>query len=276
MKIASSKVLLTGATGGIGRAVAKRLAREQAELVLVGRKAAELRAMSDELQRAGAIVDSIIANIATADGRAIVHRYADAIGGISVLINCAGVNDLCLFSEHDERDIERIIAVNTTAPMLLTRRLLPSLLGQPQAAIVNVGSILGSIAMPGQAAYAASKFALHGFTEALRRELSDSSVKVVYVAPRTTDTRMNSPVAVEVNRRAGVSVDSPDAVAAVIVESLCKGRAERFIGWPERLFVKLNALLPSLVDRAMRKQLQLVNQDLAPDENPAPTFGVNK
>ena len=276
MRIAGSKVLLTGATGGIGKAVAKRLAGEGAELLLVGRKVAELETLSKELRHAGATVDSVVADIATAVGRNTVLRHADAVGGIRILINCAGVNDLCLFSEHSEGDIERIIASNATAPILLTRILLPSLLEQQQAAIVNVGSILGSIAMPGQAAYAASKFALHGFTEALRRELAESSVQVVYVAPRTTDTRMNSAAAVELNRRSGVSVDSPETVAAIIVDSLRKGHAERFIGWPERLFVKLNALLPSLVDRGMRKQLHLIHHDLAPDENPAPTFGVNK
>lgn len=276
MKIAASKILLTGATGGIGKAVARRLASEAAELILVGRRAAELEALSDELRRGGARVDSVVADIATAAGRATVHRHADAVGGVGVLINCAGVNDFCLFSDHGEREIERIIAVNTTAPILLTRMLLPSLLAQSQAAIVNVGSIVGSIAMPGQAAYAASKFALHGFTEALRREFAGSPVRVIYVAPRTTDTTMNSAAAVEINRRSGVSVDSPDVVADIIVDSLRQGRAERFIGWPERLFVKLNALLPSLVDRGMRKQLRLINHDLAPDNHPAPTFGVNK
>jgi short-subunit dehydrogenase len=143
-----------------------------------------------------------------------------------------------------------------------------------KAIVLNVGSIVGSIGMPGQVAYCSSKFGMHGFSEALRRELQGSSVKVVYVAPRATDTDMNDPLMREVNELTGARTDDSTVVARHIVRAITDTTRERFIGWPERLFVKLNALLPGLVDRLLQKQARLLDRSPVDNEPHAISHGV--
>lgn len=261
MNIDEMRVVLTGATGGIGRPLAKMLAARGAALLLVARDRESLETLRERLDTRYGGVDYVVADVSDTEGR---RRVADAAaaGGLdaNVLINNAGVNQFARFEDQDAAAVESIITTNALAPILLTHELLPVLRQQSGAVILNVGSILGSIGLPGQAAYASSKFALHGFSESLRRELRGSNVAVRYVAPRTTDTAMNSEQHRAMNDRMGTATDSAEAVANCIVDALASGAAERFLGWPERLFVKLNALLPSLVDRSVQKQTDLLNK----------------
>jgi short-subunit dehydrogenase len=94
----------------------------------------------------------------------------------------------------------------------------------------------------------------------LRRELADTHVKVLYVAPRATQTSMNAAAVVELNRQLKVSMDDPQAVARQIVGAIEGEREELYLGWPEKLFVRLNSLLPRMVDQALRKQLPLIQR----------------
>jgi short-subunit dehydrogenase len=276
MKPAGMNVLLTGASGGIGHATALALAGRGAKLLLAGRNEASLGKLCDRIVRAGGTARYCVADITDPEGRADLVAAANRdTPRINVLINNAGSNCLELFSTQSDATIESILSTNVAAPMLLTKALLPTLLAAPEARIVNIGSILGSIATPGQLAYSTTKFALHGFTEALRRELSDTAVRVVYVAPRATDTAMNQGFAAEMNSKLGVRMDSPGRVAAQIVAALEAGSRERFIGWPERLFVKVNALFPGLVDRSLRRQLHILNKDGVAGNEPALEFGAD-
>lgn len=261
MKANAMKVLITGATGGIGSRVAAILAARGASVLLTARNERRLIRVRDRLLQKGRDVAVVAADLSTAEGRARVEAAARAFsGGVNALINNAGVNHFGLFEDHGAAEIEKLIGTNLVAPMLLTRDLLPLLRRQPGAIVMNVGSIVGSIGLPGQVAYASSKFALHGFSEALRRELRGSNVEVLYVAPRSTDTDMNDARMREINTRMGVATDDSARVARHIADAMEHVRSERFIGWPERLFVKLNALLPGLVDRSLQKQTDLLNQ----------------
>ena len=161
-----------------------------------------------------------------------------------------------------------------TATLQLTHLLLPLLREQPRALLVNLGSTFGSIGYPGFATYCASKFALRGFSEALRRELADTHIKVLYVAPRATRTAMNSVEVVAMNDALKVSMDDPQAVAAQIVQAIMAEREELYLGWPEKLFVRLNSLLPRLVDQALRKQLPVIKRFARADQpRPSHPFG---
>jgi short-subunit dehydrogenase len=118
--------------------------------------------------------------------------------------------------------------------------------------------VFGSLGYPGYVAYSASKFAIRGFTEALRRELSSTTVKVHYLAPRATRTPINSSAIERMNAKLGVAMDSPETVARAAVSLLETGRPSAVVGWPEKFFVRLNALFPRVVDRAVSQQLPTI------------------
>lgn len=277
MKFEDMRILLTGASGGIGRHVAGELARRGARLLIVGRDRQRLVGIAEELNFGGKQVDYVEADIARPEGLDAVLRAARTLDGlgINVLINAAGTNDFGQFSAQSSERVATTIYTNLLAPMLMTQGLWPLLLPLPESFVVNVGSILGSIGLPGQVSYSASKFGLHGFTEALRREAHGTGIRVLYVAPRATDTPMNDAELRAFNEQTGTQMDSPAVVAGKIVAALESRKAERFIGWPERLFVKLNALLPAVVDRAMRKPARLAKRH-APNPDPCTvTNGAN-
>jgi short-subunit dehydrogenase len=190
----------------------------------------------------------------------VLRAAAETPGGVDLLVNNAGAGDFAWLADQDDDALERIVRVNVLAPMQLTRRLLPLLTAQPVARIVNVGSIFGYLGYPGHAAYSASKFALRGFSEALRRELADSPVQVIYFAPRATRTAMNGAAMCALNAELGIAMDAPESVAAALVELLERPVAERPLGMPERLFALVNRIAPSLVDLALRRQLPVIRR----------------
>ena len=115
----------------------------------------------------------------------------------------------------------------------------------------SLASVLSApFTSPYAAAYAASKFALRGFSEALRREMADTGVGVLYVAPRATRTSMNSAQAVALNSALKVAMDPPESVADAVLRAIELDRSELYLGWPEKFFVRLNGLLPSEIGRA--------------------------
>jgi short-subunit dehydrogenase len=255
------RAILTGATGGIGAAIAAELAPACDALLLAGRDAARLARLLRGLARPGLRCDTVVADLATADGREAVAKAALQVPrGVNLLVNNAGTSGFAWLADQSDTAIERIVQVNAVAPMQLTRRLLPLLQAQPAATIVNVGSILGYLGYPGSAAYSASKFALRGFTEALRRELADGPVRVVYFAPRATRTALNSDALCALNAALGVAMDPPAAVAADLARALVRPPRERLLGFPEKLFARLNQVLPGLVDGALRRQLPLIRR----------------
>lgn len=251
------RVLLTGASGGIGLALAQRLAEAGAQLLLVGRRLEPLQALARCYPQQ---IQLVQADIASRAGRDALVAAAQAFGGLNCLINAAGVNRFGLLEQQDEQQLAGLIDLNVTATLQLTQRLLPLLRAQPQALLVNLGSTFGAIGYPGFAAYCASKFALRGFSEALRRELADTRVRVLYFAPRATRTAMNAPSVVAMNDALGVAMDDPQQVADELLEAIRGEQEERHLGWPERLFVRLNGLLPRLVDLALRKQLPIIQR----------------
>lgn len=259
MKLDSMRVLLTGATGGIGRVVAQRLLEEGAHVLLVARDENALESMVQSFSSMGNRVHAHAADLTQPAARAALCDVARQWhGGVDVLINNAGLNPFSMFEDLTPQQIDQCLAVNVHAPMHLCHELLPHLKARSSATIVNVGSVFGSIGLPGFVAYSATKFAMRGFSEALRRELADSHVRVKYLAPRATRTAMNSAAVVEMNSRLKVAMDPPERVARELIALLGRPGFSAVVGWPERLFVKLNAVLPGIVDRAVRGQLSVV------------------
>ena len=267
MRLCDARVVLTGASGGIGQAIADALCASGARVLAVARHREALLPLMErypqQLFWAGA-------DLTVSAERRKVLAAAEAFGGINLLINAAGVNHFAMLEQLDDSEINAMLAVNVSAPICLTKLLLPLLEQADSAMVVNVGSTYGSIGYPGYASYCASKFALRGFSEALRRELADTRVGVLYVAPRATRTSMTSPAADALNHALKANVDDPQTVASAVIHAIIGDRRELYLGWPERFFVGLNSLLPNLVDRGLRKQLPLVRRLSHKPENEHP------
>jgi short-subunit dehydrogenase len=261
MNIKDKVVVLTGASGGIGRAIAMELNAKGAQLILVGRNEKKLTKLIADFGNDAHV--AVVADIASDIGRAHLRDFCESLepNGISLLINCAGVNELGLFEEQSQAAITDTININLISPMLICQDLLPMLRLRDGAQIINIGSTFGSIGYPGFGAYCASKFGLRGFTESLRRELSDSGIHVSYIAPRATQTDLNSDRIVAMNNELGTAMDKPSVVATQVMQVI-DGRSplDRYMGWPEKIFVKVNALLPALVDSSLRKQLPIIRR----------------
>ncbi|MHC8318988.1 SDR family oxidoreductase [Pseudomonas sp. LB3P31] len=257
MRLSEARVVLTGASGGIGLAIARALCASGARVLAVARHRQPLEALIEQYPQQ---VSWLAADLTLAADRARVLAGAETLGEINLLINAAGVNHFAMLEQLTDADINALLAVNVSAPICLTRTLLPLLKQAPSAMVVNVGSTYGSIGYPGYASYCASKFALRGFSEALRRELADTRVGVLYVAPRATRTPMNSSAAQALNVALKASVDDPQRVAAGVIQAIAGDRRDLYLGWPERFFVRLNSLLPNLVDRGLRKHLPLIRR----------------
>ncbi|WP_297792087.1 SDR family oxidoreductase [uncultured Marinobacter sp.] len=254
MQLRNRRFLLLGGTGGIGQSLMQALLAEGALLLVASRQPESLQlpegASGVKLDLAAADLDQQL--------QAITDTWPDIYG----VIHSAGQNQFAGLSRTPVSAIDGQLAVNLRSPMLVARHFAPRFATGGEGALVFVGSTFGSIGFPGYTAYCATKFGLRGFTEALRRELADTSVQVVYVAPRATATAMNPQVVNQLNQALGNAVDSPERVAQRIVKAMTRDQRRCFMGWPERLFVVINGVLPRLVDRALFKQLPVIRRFL--------------
>jgi short-subunit dehydrogenase len=262
MSLEPDTCVITGATGGIGTELCRQLADAGTSLMVTGRDQNRLDALCDVLP-ASANVQAVVADLSQDSDRQKLAKQASA-AHCNTLINLSGLNTLSLLEDLPLDELERMIQLNVIAPMRLTQLLLGSLKRQPRAQIVNVGSAFGSIGHPGYTAYCASKFALRGFSESLRRELADTNVEVLYVAPRATATAMNSKAATQLNAALGNHMDAPTWVADQIVKTMHQHNKSKVLGWPEKFFAWLNQNVPALVDQAMAKNLSTIKQFAQP------------
>ena len=256
MQLNQTHILLTGATGGLGQSLACQLAEAGAMLLLAGRDAERLSGLADYL---GPGHGYVCADLTSREG---VASVVDAAGefGVDVLINNAGIGGFGLLKRQSWPTVEAILATNLDAPIRLAHALLPELMARPQAAIVNIGSTFGSLPFPGFAAYSAAKAGLRGFSQALRRELADSHVAVIHIAPRAIDTPLNTEAVNALNRALNNRSDSAEVAARQIVAALRRGDGERHLGFPERLFAWLNGVAPGLIDRGLAGKLAVIER----------------
>lgn len=253
-------ILLTGAAGGIGSVIAEYFAAKGARLLLTDLNNAAVTAHAERLHgKHGVEVQAVAADLTSEPGRRQIAAAAQDFQA-NVLINSAGYNRFGLLADISDTDIERIFFINALSPILLCKALLPWFTTQKSAHIVNIGSTFGSLGYAGFTGYSASKFALRGFSEALRRELADTSVKVHYLAPRAVRTAFNEDAVNRMNAALGVAMDSPDVIPGAIAKMLQRGQSEHYIGGPERFFVKLNALFHKVVDKGLSRQLATIQQ----------------
>ena len=259
MDLAGKAVIVTGASGGIGAPLCRALVAAGASVLAVGRSQHRL----DRLQRdlpAGRL-HSVLADLGTAEGREHLVQAARKLQPApSVLVIGHAQSAFGLFDEQDPVALEAMLQTNLVGSTLLIHALLPILRAQAQASVVVIGSTFGSLGYPGFAAYSASKFGLRGLMEALSREYAGTSLRFQYLAPRATRTAFNTPAVDALNAELKVASDPPQEVAGKLVRSIIRGEARRQLGWPEKLFVRINGILPSLVDSSLRGQLSTIRR----------------
>lgn len=256
MKASNARIVLTGATGGIGGPAAAAFLRAGASVMLVGRNAASLVAqMQKLLEQTGVAPVRLKCQFADLSNPASINTLAEAAAAwhCNVLIHGAGVPSFGRLESLTAQDMLSVLQTNLLAPMLLTQALLPHFRHLPKTQVICVGSALGRIGLPGYSAYSASKFGLRGFAEAMRRELLGSGVQMQYFGPRSTQTDFNSAEVLAYNQATGTAADSPELVAQALLALLEDEAAERFLGLPEKLAVRINGLAPTWLDGSFKK-----------------------
>jgi len=258
MDIKGKTVIITGATGGIGGEIARAFAEKGAKLILVGRNRDRLQKLQAEFKGKGTEVLSVAADLSCdKDIKHMVAAAEEKFGAIDIVINNAGAMAFNPVLKATEEEVKSVVMTNIYGPIRLAQAVLPGMLNRKSGRIVNIGSIFGSLSFPYFGVYSASKCAVRGFSEALRREIQGSGVGVTYIAPRGTKTSQTESF-LEMAKKTGMNLDDPKKVAQIIVNSVVKEKREVYIGGPERLFVLINKLFPKIIDRALRKNVDIM------------------
>jgi short-subunit dehydrogenase len=252
--IADVRAIVTGASSGIGRALVGELIRSGARVVGLARREDRLQQLADSLAAPDRFA-WIAADVTRSDDRlAAIDLCRQRFGGLNTLVNNAGVGGQGPFAKADEARLRQIMEVNFFAAAEFVRAALPHLRQAGSPLIVNVGSVLGHTAVPGKSEYCASKFALHGLTDALRIELGREGIDVLLVSPSTTSSEFfdvaidSTPGAPSLN-----GAMTPEAVACRIVAAMRSGRREIILSTSGKLLVWLDRLCPPLASWALRR-----------------------
>jgi len=256
--IRGSRAIVTGASSGIGRQLALELARHGANLVVTARREDRLRELLAEVSAAGSQAHMVCGDITDpALRRRVVEAAQDLLGGLDILVNNAGCGAEGRFDRAEPERLRHVMELNFFALAEMTREALPLLKQGNRPILVNIGSILGRRGVPYHTEYCASKFAVYGFSEALRSELSVDSVDVLVVSPGTTQTEFFDKV-IRGEGELAWPEHRPISAAEVarrVVQAIRQGKREIIPYFWGRVLCWLNRLSPSLTDRIMARYL---------------------
>jgi short-subunit dehydrogenase len=254
--LTNSRAIVTGASSGIGRAVALELAHAGAGVVVMARREDRLRQLAGEITSLGRPVEPVTGDIADP---AVRQRAIDVarskLGGLDILVNNAGVGAMGLFVDADPNRVRRVMETNFFALVEMTRLAVPLLRQGRAPIVVNVSSILGHRGVPYSSEYSASKFAVQGFSEAIRAEFTLLGIDVLVVSPGTTETEFFDRV-IERTAEPNWPKHKPISAAEVarqVVRAIRLGRHEIIPYHWGRVLCWLNRLSPRLVDRLMAR-----------------------
>jgi short-subunit dehydrogenase len=253
------RVILTGASGGIGRATAVALVRAGARVVLAARSGEALAELSDSLSKIGGVVTAISADVTRPDDRQrLVDGTVQAFGGLDLLINNAGIGSWGHFSTSSEAILRQVMEVNFFAPVELTRLAVPQLMLGSSPAVVNVTSMCGRKGMPAWPEYSASKFALLGMSEAWRGELVRFNIDVITIVPGLTDSGFQNRWLRHDGKAALKFAEGmkPETVAAGIVHAIEKNRTEVVLGREARRLLAFNRFFPRLTNWLIARKVK--------------------
>lgn len=250
----SKVALVVGASSGIGKAIAEAFAREGAITILSARSRERLEAIAKELCSKGFIAEAIVADVSIRKhAEELIDKVVNKFGRIDILVNSVGTHDSKRIFDSDPSEIERVLITNFMGPVYCTLRALRFMLESGSGVIVNISSIEGRRALRHPPGYVASKFALSGFTDLLRLELSGTGIHVLGVYPGYVETPLIE--GLKLPSRKATKPIKPEEVANAVIKGIKRRKHEIVIPNPisTRIFLAINMLFPRLVDKLVDK-----------------------
>lgn len=253
------RILITGASQGIGRALAELAAKKGMKVLATARSIQLLDDLSSELKKQGHTLEVVQADVATAEGRAaMVEAAKQKLGGLDILVNNAGIGATGHFADSEPEVLRQIIETNFFGTVETTRAFLPMLKEGKLPALVNVSSILGKRAIAGRSLYSASKFAIEGWTQAIRAEFSRFDIDVITINPGLTQTNFSQNM---LERKGKVQLDhlrgmTSEEVAEATLNAITRGKKVVNLTFKGKLLLFANRFAPGLIDRISRKKVR--------------------
>ncbi len=252
--INGKRAVVTGASSGIGRETARLLVEAGADVVVVARRRERLEEIAEQTAGKGGRVVPCAGDLTNPDDRKrVIDTAKSELGGLDILVNNAGMAALGLFEDTDPAVLRQVMELNFFSAVELTYLAIPLLKEGERPIVVNVGSVLGHRGIPYRSYYCASKFALHGFSEAIRSEFKKHGIDVMVVSPGRTKTELfDSPL------EKGVEPPwpepepvPPERVAKAIIKGIRKGKAEIIPHIWGQGMVFLSRVFPRIMDRIL-------------------------
>jgi len=255
-KLQGARLLITGASSGIGREIALQASRQGAVVFLAARREQRLQCLVKQIREEGGFAHFLAGDITNKIYRSnLFDSVSNELGGLDILVNNAGAGAYGPFAEATQDRLRQLMELNFFAPVEMCRLFLPLLLSGGSPCVCNISSILAHRAVPGKSEYCASKFALHGFSDALRAEWANLGIDIVLVSPSTTTSEFSGSVIEKTGKppAEGKFARSPASVAAAAIRAIERGTHEVIPSYSGRVLVWLDRYFPRLADFLVAK-----------------------
>lgn len=260
----SQIVVIIGATGGLGSAIAHAFVRQKAQVVLVGRNQQRLSALAQELDEHTTVINADITS--PTDMERLAQTCLQTFGRVDVVVNAAGYDVRLPFLDHQTDDIRRLLDVNLLGAIWVTRAFIPLMQQQHDGVILHLGGFAdGRLVFPYYTVDSASRAGLRGFIDAINREYEGSGVTVSFFCPAPADTDAERPYHA-IWREMGMTIATPEQVAQAVVKAIKQRQTVAIMGISTRLFAWLNSLSSRLADiLLMRRYRDILKRFLVPN-----------
>jgi len=260
-------LIVTGASSGIGAALARLFARQGYRISMGARRLDRLQAIVADIEAEGGQAIAVQADLTRLeDIQRLVKNTLDQFTRIDILVNNAGFGRIKWLEQLDPTDdIQAQIQINLISAILMTREVLPYLFQQRSGHIINMASLGGLVASPTYTVYSASKFGLRGFTEALRREVGVYGIHVSAIYPGAVRTEFKQHAGID--RKTGRTTPEslllkPEEVAQSVLKVVRRPRRALIIPWQMRFSVWMNQFFPGIVDRIVERSFTRLERDI--------------
>jgi short-subunit dehydrogenase len=259
-----ARILITGASQGIGKSLAEAAAARGAKVLVAARSLELLRELAQEVRARGGVIEVVQADVTSPEDRQkMVMAAMEHFGGLDILVNNAGIGATGHFADVAAERLRKIMEVNFFGLTETTRVFLPLLKKGTKPAIANISSIAGKRGIPARSEYSASKFAVQGFSEALRAELAKDGIDVLLICPGFTATNFSQNM---IERKALIQYDhlrgmTAEQVALATLKAIEKGKNEIHLTFQGKLVAFVSKFFPRIADRIAKRKVRALFQE---------------